>query len=278
VSVPQISVIVPMYNESDNLPELHERLTKVLAGMETGGEIIYVDDGSTDGTSEQLELLLQQPQPVCVRAVWLPRRRGKTAALSAGFAIARGSILVTTDADLQEPPEVLPMLVAPLRSGEAHMVVAWRQQRQDTAFRVFASQVFNAVLRWLSDQPLHDVNCGTKALLREVAERLMGWMRSDMHRYLPVIAARMGYRVVEAPVPHVARRRGRSRFGVSRYLRAAVDFLPVSLLWWRGRFAWLALTAASTILVGLRSPLGWVGLGLAAVWLGTALAFWSRTR
>lgn len=158
------------------------------------------------------------------------------------------------------------------------MVVAWRQQRQDTAFRVFASQVFNAVLRWLSDQPLHDVNCGTKALLREVAERLMGWMRSDMHRYLPVIAARMGYRVVEAPVPHVARRRGRSRFGVSRYLRAAVDFLPVSLLWWRGRFAWLALTAASTILVGLRSPLGWVGLGLAAVWLGTALAFWSRTR
>ena len=278
MSVPQISVIVPMYNESDNLPELHERLTKVLAGMETGGEIIYVDDGSTDGTSEQLELLLQQPQPVCVRAVWLPRRRGKTAALSAGFAIARGSILVTTDADLQEPPEVLPMLVAPLRSWEAHMVVAWRQQRQDTAFRVFASQVFNAVLRWLSDQPLHDVNCGTKALLREVAERLMGWMRSDMHRYLPVIAARMGYRVVEAPVPHVARRRGRSRFGVSRYLRAAVDFLPVSLLWWRGRFAWLALTAASTILVGLRSPLGWVGLGLAAVWLGTALAFWSRTR
>lgn len=278
MSVPQISVIVPMYNESDNLPELHERLTKVLAGMEPGGEIIYVDDGSTDGTSEQLELLLQQPQPVCVRAVWLPRRRGKTAALSAGFAIARGSILVTTDADLQEPPEVLPMLVAPLRSGEAHMVVAWRQQRQDTAFRVLASQMFNAVLRWLSDQPLHDVNCGTKVLLREVAERLMGWMRSDMHRYLPVIAARMGYRVVEAPVPHVARRRGRSRFGVSRYLRAAVDFLPVSLLWWRGRFAWLALTAASTILVGLRSPLGWVGLGLAAIWLGTALAFWSRTR
>lgn len=278
MSVPQISVIVPMHNESENLPELHERLTKVLAGMEPGGEIIYVDDGSTDGTSEQLELLLQQPQPVCVRAVWLPRRRGKTAALSAGFAIARGSILVTTDADLQEPPEVLPMLVAPLRSGEAHMVVAWRQQRQDTTFRVLASRMFNAVLRWLSDQPLHDVNCGTKALLREVAERLMGWMRSDMHRYLPVIAARMGYRVVEVPVPHVARRRGRSRFGVSRYLRAAVDFLPVSLLWWRGRFAWLALTAAFTILVGLRSPLGWVGLGLAVVWLGTALAFWSRTR
>lgn len=278
MSVPQISLIVPMYNEEANLPELHARLTKVLAGMDPAGEIIYVDDGSTDSTTEQLENILQQPQPVCIRAVRLPRRRGKTAALSAGFAAARGSILVTTDADLQEPPEVLPMLVARIQSKEAHLALAWRQQRQDTTFRLLASRMFNAILRWLSDLPLHDVNCGTKAILREVTQRLTVWMRSDMHRYLPIIATRMGYRVIEVPVPHVARRRGRSRFGASRYLRAAMDFLPVSLLWWRGWVAWLTLIAVSALVVSLRHPLGWVGLGTAVVWLGSALAFWWRTR
>lgn len=276
MSAPQISIIVPMYNEEANLPELHARLVKVLSSMDAGGEIIYVDDGSTDSTTEQIENILQQPQSVCIRAIRLLRRRGKTAALSAGFGIARGSIIITTDADLQEPPEVLPMLVAHVQSDEAHLVVAWRQQRQDASFRVLASRVFNAVLGWLTDLPLHDVNCGTKAMKREVAESLAGWMFSDMHRYLPVLAVRMGYQVAEVPVPHVARRRGRSRFGVSRYLRAAVDFLPVSLMWWRGWAVWFALTAASTFLSAARSELGMVGLAIALVWLGTALGFWLR--
>ncbi len=276
MSVPRVSIVVPMHNEEANLPELHARLSKVLTGMDSEGEIIYVDDGSTDGTANQLEKILQEPQPVCVRAVALPRRRGKTAALSAGFAVARGSILVTTDADLQEPPEVLPMLVDRVQSGEAHLAVAWRQQRQDSPFRVFASRVFNTVLRWLTDLPLHDVNCGTKAMQREVAESLAGWMFSDMHRYLPVLAARMRYRIVEVPVPHVVRRRGRSRFGVSRYLRAVVDLFPISLMWWRGWAVWLALAAVSVVLQAVGSPLGAVGLAIAIVWLGIAIAFWLR--
>lgn len=276
MNAPQISIVVPMYNEEANLPELHTRLVKVLSSMDAGGEIIYVDDGSTDGTTEQLENILQEPQPVCIRAVRLPRRRGKTAALSAGFAIARGNIIVTTDADLQEPPEVLPMLVAHVQSGEAHLVVAWRQQRQDAPSRVLASRVFNTVLGWLTDLPLHDVNCGTKAMKREVAESLTDWMFSDMHRYLPVLAVRMGYRVTEVPVPHVARRRGRSRFGASRYLRAALDFLPVSLMWWRGWAVWLVFTAVSIFLSPARPGLGMVGLAVALVWLGTALWFWLR--
>jgi len=274
MSVPQVSVIVPMYNEEANLPELHARLTKVLTGIDASSEIIYVDDGSTDSTPDQLEMLLQQPQPVCVRAVRLPRRRGKTAALSAGFAIARGSILVTTDADLQEPPEVLPMLLSQVQSGEAHLVVAWRQQRQDTLFRVLASRLFNTTLHWLTGLSLHDVNCGTKAMKREVAENLEGWMISDMHRYLPVLAARMGYRVAEAPVPHVARRRGHSRFGASRYLRAAVDLLPVSLMWWRGWQVWLTLVAVSIWLTATHHPVGWLGLAMAVAWAGGALVFW----
>jgi len=274
MSVPQVSVIVPMYNEEANLPELHARLTKVLTGIDASSEIIYVDDGSTDSTPDQLEMLLQQPQPVCVRAVRLPRRRGKTAALSAGFAIARGSILVTTDADLQEPPEVLPMLLSQVQSGEAHLVVAWRQQRQDTLFRVLASRLFNTTLHWLTGLSLHDVNCGTKAMKREVAENLEGWMISDMHRYLPVLAARMGYRVAEAPVPHVARRRGHSRFGASRYRRAAVDLLPVSLMWWRGWRVWLPLVAVSIWLTATHHPVGWLGLAMAVAWAGGALVFW----
>jgi len=274
MSVPQVSVIVPMYNEEANLPELHTRLMKVLTGMDIPCEVIYVDDGSTDNTPEQLELLLQQPQPVCTRAVRLPRRRGKTAALSAGLAIARGSTLVTTDADLQEPPEVLPMLIARVRSGETHVVVAWRQQRQDSLFRVLASRLFNATLRWLTGLSLHDVNCGTKAMKREVAENLAGWMVSDMHRYLPILAARMGYRVSEAPVPHVVRRRGHSRFGASRYLRAMIDLLPVSLMWWRGWGVWLILVAISALLVATRHPLGWFGLAAMVAWAGAAIAFW----
>lgn len=276
MSAPQVSVIVPMYNEEANLPELHARLTKVVASMDLSGEIIYVDDGSTDGTPEQLEILLQQPQPVCVRAVRLPHRRGKTVALSAGFAIARGNIVVTTDADLQEPPEVLPMLLSRVQSGEAHLVVAWRQQRQDPFVRVLASRLFNAALRWLTGLSLHDINCGTKAMKREVAENLEGWMVSDMHRYLPILAARMGYRVSEAPVPHVSRRRGRSRFGASRYLRAAVDLLPVSLMWWRGWEVWLTLVATSIWLTAVHRPIGWLGLAAAVAWAGVALAFWWR--
>lgn len=276
MSAPQVSVIVPMYNEEANLPELHARLTKVVASMDAPGEIIYVDDGSTDGTPEQLEILLQQPQPVCVRAVRLLCRRGKTVALSAGFAIARGNIVVTTDADLQEPPEVLPMLISRVQSGEAHLVVAWRQQRQDPFVRVLASRLFNAALRWLTGLSLHDVNCGTKAMKREVAENLGSWMVSDMHRYLPILAARMGYRVSEAPVPHVVRRRGRSRFGASRYLRAMLDLLPVSLMWWRGWEVWLTLVAASIWLIAVHRPIGWLGLAAAATWAGVALAFWWR--
>ncbi|MCS6830668.1 MAG: glycosyltransferase family 2 protein [Armatimonadota bacterium] len=276
MSTPLVSVVVPMYNEEANLSELHARLIKVLAGLDAACEIVYVDDGSTDNTPEQLEMLLLQPQPICTRAVRLPHRRGKTAALSAGFAIARGSILVTTDADLQEPPEVLPMLVSKLRSGEAHLVVAWRQQRQDTLLRVFASRLFNSALRWITGLSLHDMNCGTKAMKREVAENLEGWLISDMHRYLPVLAARMGYRVAEAPVPHVVRRRGRSRFGASRYLRAAIDLLPVSLLWWRGWLLWLLLVASSTLLVATRYPFGWLGLAAAMVWAAGALRFWLR--
>ncbi len=274
MNAPQVSVVVPMYNEEANLPELHARLTKVLSRLDAPSEIIYVDDGSTDATPQELENLLQQPQPICTRAVRLPERRGKTAALSAGFAIARGNIIVTTDADLQEPPEVLPMLVSRVQSGEAHLVVAWRQQRQDALFRVLASRLFNAVLSWLTGLPLHDVNCGTKAMKREVAENLQRWMVSEMHRYLPVLAARMGYRVSEAPVPHVARRRGRSRFGASRYLRAVIDLLPVSLMWWRGWGIWWILVTVCALLATTRHPLGWLGIAGAVVWAGAALTFW----
>jgi len=278
MTTPQVSVVVPMYNEEPNLPELHTRLTKVLARLDIPCEIIYVDDGSTDGTPQELENLLQQPQPVCTRAVRLPYRRGKTAALSAGFAIARGGIIATTDADLQEPPEVLPVLVSRVQSGQAHLVVAWRQQRQDSLFRVLASRLFNALLRWLTGLSLHDVNCGTKAMTREVAENLERWMVSDMHRYLPILAARMGYRVEEVPVPHVVRRRGRSRFGASRYLRAVVDLAPVSLMWWRGWGMWMVLTGLSLLLAKTHYPMGWAGLAVATAWAATALAFWIRKR
>lgn len=274
MSNPQISVIVPMYNEEQNLHELHSRLAQVLTKLELPGEIIYVDDGSTDNTPEQLYFIVQQSQNVCVRVVQLPKRRGKTAALSAGFAVARGVYLITTDADLQEPPEVLPQFLNSLRCGEAHLVVGWRQQRQDTPLRIWASALFNAALHWLTDLDLHDVNCGTKVMKRDVAEQLVRWMVSDMHRYLPVLAARMGYCVSELPVPHTPRRRGRSRFGASRYLLALIDWFPVTLLWPRGQVAWLSLVVASAALLAVDQPIGGLGAALSVLWLLAALRLW----
>lgn len=275
----QVSVVVPMHNEEANLPELHARLSAVLHKVGMPAEIIYVDDGSTDGTLQLAETLRKQPQAMCVRVVHLPKRQGKTAALSAGFAVARGSIVVTTDADLQEPPEVLPLLLDKVSSEEVHLVVAWRQQRQDSPSRVWASRLFNTVMRWLTGVPLHDANCGTKAMHREVAQKLQRWMVSDMHRYLPFLAARMGYRVVEIPVPHVSRRRGRSRFGASRYLRALGDFLPISLLWWRGWEIWFGLIGLAFLLSSLGySAVGFSALASAIAWLGWALILWLRIR
>jgi len=277
--MPEVSVVVPMYNEAENLPELHSRLSKVLSKLGVAAEIIYVDDGSTDGTAQLLqEFASCEGQAVAVRVVQMPQRRGKTVALAAGLSLARGRVLVTTDADLQEPPEVLPALVAQVQSGEAHLVVAWRQQRRDSMARVLASRLFNAVLRGLTGLALHDVNCGTKAMRREVGDHLRCWMVSDMHRYLPVLAARMGYRVAEVPVPHVARRRGRSRFGASRYLRAVLDLLPVSLLWWRGWMVWSGWVATCVLLVALNKAVGWLGAAFAVMWVGWAVAFWRKCR
>lgn len=215
-----LSLIVPMYNEAPNLDLLVATCQRVLDTTETEWELLLIDDGSTDSTSQRVqERWAQEPR---LRYYRHPRRLGKTAALATGFDHAIGDYLFTLDADLQEDPEAIPRMLARLQAGVG-MVVGWRRFRRDPLLKRIASRVFNACVRRWTGLPLHDVNCGFKGMRREVAQALRPWLVREFHRYLPLIAHRLGYTVEELEVMHRPRAHGRSRYGFERYLRAVVD-------------------------------------------------------
>ncbi|MDM7461920.1 MAG: glycosyltransferase family 2 protein [bacterium] len=218
---PTLSLMVPLHNERANLPEL---LRQCVAALEATGErweLILVDDGSDDGSWQALQAAAQaDPRLKVLRH---DTRLGKTAAYRTGFAAAQGAYLFTLDADLQEPPEAIGAMLEMLQSGAADMVVGWRRRRRDAPHKVWASRVFNAVLRRCFGLPLHDANCGFKGMRRAVADALLPWLERDFHRYLPLIAQRLDYRVAEVEVVHCPRAHGRSRYGLERYGRAIAD-------------------------------------------------------
>lgn len=221
MGTPTLSLIVPLHNERPNLPSLIHHCTRVLEATGHCWEMILVDDGSDDGSEDYLkEIQAQEPRLKVVRH---SSRRGKTAAYRTGFTEAKGMYLFTLDADLQENPEAIAPMLKLLQAGDADMVVGWRQRRHDTPFKVLASRLFNAVLQWLFRLPLHDVNCGFRGMRREVAQSLLPWLERDFHRYLPLIAWRLGYRIIELEVEHRPRQYGRSRYGLERYGRALAD-------------------------------------------------------
>ena len=223
--VPEISVVVPLFNEAPTMRPLYDELAAALDGLGRPWEVIFVDDGSTDASYEELTRLHEQEDNV--RVVRLRRNFGKAAALTAGVLRAAGSVVVTLDADLQDDPAEIPRLLARLDEGY-DVVSGWKAHRRDPLARRLFSKVFNGTIRVLSGVRLHDVNCGLKVYRAEVTRdvRIYG----ELHRFLPVLAHYRGYGVAELAVNHRPRQHGRSRYGIERYVRAFLDLLTVSFI------------------------------------------------
>lgn len=222
VDAPRLSVVIPAYNEEENVVELHRRLDAALTDT---AEIIFVDDGSRDGTWDRLrELADADPR---VRIIRFRRNYGQTAALSAGIDHARGDIIIPMDSDLQNDPADIGRLLQKLDEGN-DVVSGWRVDRKDPFHRRLPSQLANYLISWLSGVRLHDYGCSLKAYRRSALEdvRLYG----EMHRFVPIYASWSGARVAEIPVTHHPRTRGKSNYGMERTIKVVLDLIVVKFL------------------------------------------------
>lgn len=224
--VPEISVVVPMRNESPNVGPLYRELTDTLSAFGRPYEIIGIDDGSTDDTFEQL-VRLQEDDPR-LRVIRFRRNFGQTAGFAAGFAHARGRYIVTTDGDLQNDPRDIPAMVQLLEQGP-DIVAGWRKDRKDRFFnRRLPSMIANAVISFATGVKLHDYGCSLKVFRAEVVKPMK--LYGEMHRFLPAIASEQGVTIAEQVVNHRPRVHGRSNYGISRTLRVVLDLLTVKFL------------------------------------------------
>lgn len=220
-----LSVVIPLLDEEGSLRELHERLSDVLGELGRSYELLFVDDGSKDGSPAILAELAE----VDPRVGWIRFRRnfGKSAALDAGFQRARGAVVITMDADLQDDPQEIPRMLAALDGG-LDLVSGWKAKRNDPLGKTLPSKLFNFVVRKLSGLELHDFNCGFKAYRREALDGLE--LYGDLHRYVPVLVGARGFAVGELAVTHHARKHGHSKYGIGRMTRGFFDLLTVLLL------------------------------------------------
>lgn len=224
----ELSVVVPMFDEVDNVPLLWEELDAALAGLGRRAEIIFVDDGSTDGSAAAVEALMKRDPRV--RLLSFEANAGLTAAFAAGYAAARGSIVVTLDADLQNDPRDIAPLLAALETADA--AVGYRAERHDRWRKRISSRIANAVRNRLTGDHVRDSACSLRAMRRECVSAIAPY--SGMHRFVPTLLRMAGYRVVEVPVHHRRRHLGHSKFGVwDRALPAFIDLLVVR--WMMGR-------------------------------------------
>ena len=223
---PRISVLVPVLDEADTVEELGARLAAVLSGLGESFEVVFVDDGSRDGTSERVRAAhLRDPR---IKLVRLRRNFGKAAALSAGFEHSRGGIVITIDGDLQDEPEEIPRLLEALRAGDLDLVSGWKRERRDPAGKRLPSRLFNWVTRRLAGVDLHDFNSGFKVYRREVLDQIAVY--GELHRYIPVLASRRGFAVGEVAVSHQPRRHGVSKYGWDRFYKGLLDLITVLFL------------------------------------------------
>lgn len=222
----EISVVIPLYNEAESLGELHSRLTETLSGMGVGYELIFVDDGSTDGSYKVLEgLHAGDPQHISVYS--FGKNQGKSAALDTGFERARGEFVITMDADLQDDPSEIPGLVEMLKDG-ADLVTGWKYPRRDPISKRLPSKVINALTAALTGVRVHDMNCGLKAYRREVVEGLD--LYGEQHRFIPALVQAKGFRVEEKKVTHHPRKYGTTKFGARRFMQGIFDLITVLFL------------------------------------------------
>lgn len=221
----ELSVVIPLYNEAESVKELHALLVQSLLSHVDRYELVFVDDGSTDGSFETLKALRAEDRRVTV--VRLRGNQGKAVALAAGFREARAPIIVTLDADLQDDPREIPRFLEELNRGY-DLVSGWKVRRNDPWSRRTLSVVFNRVTARLTGVSLNDFNCGFKGYRRAVVEEIR--LYGELHRFIPALAAWRGFRVGEIPVAHHPRRYGRSKFGVERIPRGFFDLLTVLML------------------------------------------------
>ena len=223
---PDLSVVIPVYNEAPNIEPLHRELTEALTAWGRPYELIFIDDGSQDGTFEALARC--QAADDRVRVIQFRRNFGQTAAFAAGFAHARGRVIATSDGDLQNDPRDLPAMIDQLGDG-VDIVCGWRRHRKDPWLnRRLPSQIANRLISWATGVRLHDYGCSLKVFRAEVIKPLR--LYGEMHRFLPALASEMGVGIVELPVNHRPRTRGTSKYGISRTVRVILDLITVKFL------------------------------------------------
>lgn len=228
---PDISIVVPLFNEEESLPELEQWIARVMRENGFSYEIIFVNDGSTDNSWDVIERL-GETNPA-VRGISFRRNYGKSPALNTGFAAARGSVVITMDADLQDSPDEIPELYRMITKEGYDLVSGWKQKRYDPLSKTIPTKLFNATARKVSGiHNLHDFNCGLKAYRHEVVKHIEVY--GDMHRYIPYLAKNAGFtRIGEKVVHHQARKYGKTKFGLDRFVNGYLDLVT---LWFTNKF------------------------------------------
>lgn len=258
-----VSVLVPVKDEEESIRELAARVTAVLDQLGRSFELIFVDDGSTDGTVQRIREA--HAADARIKLVRLRRNFGKAAALSAGFDQSRGRIIITMDGDLQDDPDEIPRFLETMEEKDLDLVSGWKHQRRDPVSKRLPSLLFNWVTRRIAGVDLHDFNCGFKAYRREVLEQISVY--GELHRYIPVLASRRGFTVGEIPVNHHPRRHGVSKYGWDRLYKGLLDLITVLFI---TRYTRRPLHLFGAFgLVFLAGGLG-INFYLAVLWMGGA--------
>lgn len=227
----QISIVIPLLNEQESLTELHDWIVQVMQSNHFLYEIIFIDDGSTDGSWQTVETLSEKNSNV--RGIRFLKNFGKSQALHAGFKEAKGEVVITMDADLQDNPEEIPELYRLIKEEDNHIVSGWKKKRYDSVItKNIPSKLFNWAARKTSGLKLHDFNCGLKAFKNDVVKSIE--VSGDMHRYIPVLAKNAGFsRITEKVVQHQARKYGSTKFGAERFINGFLDLITI---WFVSKF------------------------------------------
>ena len=222
-----ISIVVPLYNEDESLPELAAWIERVMIANQFSYEVIFVNDGSKDQSWKVIKSLSEKN--TAIRGISFSRNYGKSAALHVGFEAAEGNVVITMDADLQDSPEEIPELYRMIMEDDYDLVSGWKQKRYDPLSKTIPTKLYNAAISWMSGIKLHDNNCGLKAYKKEVVKTIR--LYGEMHRYIPVQANWNGFsRIGEKVVQHQARKYGTSKFGIERFLYGLLDLLSITFV------------------------------------------------
>lgn len=257
---PEISIIIPVLDEEESLPELYQWIRRVMEEHTLSYEVIMIDDGSTDASWVQIVKIHDDDHRF--KGIRFNRNFGKSAALQTGFRAARGKVVITLDADMQDSPDEIPALYSMVREDGYHLVSGWKRKRNDPLSKTIPSRFFNSVTRWISGISLHDFNCGLKAYDARVVKSINVY--GEMHRYIPLIAKWAGFsKIGEKVVEHRARKYGRTKYGFRRFITGFLDLLSITFV---GRFR--------------RKPMHFFGtLGIISFLIGFVLTvkiFWEK--